>query len=164
VADAATPAVERSHPPRKVIRAVNPVLRAVLSSRFHAPISDQLLVLHFTGRRTGRRYSLPVGYRDVDGRMAVLTNSGWRVNFRGGADVQLTLHGRMHPARATLVEDPGQVARVYRDLIEQVGVARAQRRLGIRINVDRVPTQEELVEAAGRHGLSIVYLDLRGPT
>jgi hypothetical protein len=162
VADAAAPAVERSHPPTKVIRAVNPVLRAVLSSRLHAPISGQLLVLHFTGRRTGRRYSLPVGYRDVSGRMAVLTNSGWRVNFRGGADVQLTLRGRRRPARATLVEDPGEVARVYRDLIEEAGVARAQRRLGIRINVDRVPTQEELEEAAGRHGLSIVYLDVGG--
>jgi hypothetical protein len=32
--------------------------------------------------------------------------------------------------------------------------------MGIRINVPRTPTHEELAEAARRDGLSVVYLDV----
>lgn len=155
-----TPAVERVHPPDAVIRRVNPVARWLLRSRFHGPVSKQLLVLRYRGRRSGRTYELPVGYHDIDGDCCLLTNSGWRVNFRGGAPVELVLRGEHRRAHATLVEDPDTVAAVYQDMIAALGVKQAQRRLGIRVNVDRAPTREELVDAIQRSGLSIVRLDL----
>jgi hypothetical protein len=39
-------------------------------------------------------------------------------------------------------------------------VQAAQRRLGIRINVDREPTLEELTEAVRRSGLAMVRIQL----
>ena len=42
------------------------------------------------------------------------------------------------------------------------GYAEAGRRMGIRVNVDRVPTHEELVDAARRDGLSLSYLQDSG--
>ncbi len=45
-------------------------------------------------------------------------------------------------------------------VINRLGWRAAQRRLGIRVNVGRTPTVDELVEAVRASGLSIVRLDL----
>jgi len=118
------------------------------------------MLLHFLGRRTGRAYVVAVGRRTIDGRLAALTNSGWRVNFRGGAPVEVTLGGELRRGDAELVEDPEEVARIYANLIEEYGREKAGRRLGITINVDRTPTHEELVDAIERSGLSMIAIDL----
>lgn len=141
---------------------VNKVMRMMLSSPRRAQrVGRHLLLLHVTGRKTGREFVLPVAYRrEDDGRLLVLTNSGWRVNLRDGPDVAVTLLGEHRPARAELVEDPDAVASVYRRLIDAEGHARAGRRMGIRINVSRAPSLPELADAARRDGLSAIYLDL----
>ncbi len=154
------PAVERVTPPLALMKLTNPVMRRLLASPLHALASRQLLLLHFAGRRTGRRYTVPTGYHDLDGVLSVLTNSGWRVNFRGGADIEVTLRGQRRPARAILVEDPDTVAAAYHGVIDRLGWRAAQRRLGIRINIGRPPTRDELVNAVRESGLSIVRLDL----
>jgi len=154
------PAVERVTPPLLLVKLANPVMRRLLASPLHGAVSAQLLLLHFTGRRTGRRYTVPTGYHDLDGVLSVLTNSGWRVNFRGGAGIEVTLRGQRRPARAILVEDPDTVAAAYQGVIDRLGWRAAQRRLGIRINIGRPPTRDELVNAVRESGLSIVRLDL----
>ncbi|WIM99660.1 nitroreductase/quinone reductase family protein [Actinoplanes oblitus] len=156
------PAVERAQPPKAPYRVVNQVMRWLLSSPRRAQqIGQHLLLLHLTGRRSGRRFVLPVAYHDAgDGRILVLTSSPWRANLRGRAEVEVTLLGERRPARAQLVEDPDQVAAVYLRLIVAAGRRRAGRRLGIRINVDRVPTPGELAEASRRDGLALIYLDV----
>ncbi len=156
------PAVERVTPPKAPYRVVNRVMRWLLSSpRRSTRVGRHLLLLHITGRVSGRRLVFPVAYRTLDdGRLMVLTNSTWRANLRGRPDVEVTLLGRRRSARAQLVEDPQAVAQVYLTLIEAVGHAKAGRRMGIRINVPRTPALAELADAARRDGLSVVYLDL----
>lgn len=159
------PAVERVTPPKAPYAVVNPVMRWLLSSPRRARrVGEHLLLVHVTGRTSGRVYDLPVAYRELDdGRLLVLTSSGWRVNLRDRPQVEVTLRGVRRAAVAELVEDPELVAPVYRRLIEETGVARAGRRLGIRIHVDRVPTHEELVEAARRDHLALVHLSVARP-
>ena len=155
------PAVERTIPPALVTRLGNPVLSWLLSGpRRSAKVGTSLLLLHVTGRRTGMVYSTPVAYhRQADGSLLVLTSSRWRVNLRGGpVPVQLTLLGHRVAATAVLEEDPVGVAEVYERLIDEVGLARAGQRLGIRINVDRAPTRDELVDAVRREHLSVLRL------
>ncbi len=154
------PAVERVKPPEVMIRIANPILVRILRSRLHGLVDEHLLLLHFRGRKTGRNYTVVAGHRTIDGRPAILTNSGWRFNFRGGAPVEVTLRGERRGGRADLVEEPEEVARIYANLIEEYGYERAGRRLGIRINVDRPPTYEELLDAIRRSGLSLVAIDL----
>lgn len=70
------PAVERAQPPDAVFNTlVNPVIRRLLTSRFHAAVSGRVLLLEYRGRRNGRTYRTPAGYREIDGRLALLTNS-----------------------------------------------------------------------------------------
>ncbi|MFS0701691.1 nitroreductase/quinone reductase family protein [Cellulomonas sp. 179-A 4D5 NHS] len=122
-----------------------------------------LLLLHLTGRKSGRAITIPVAYRPVEGgQLLVLTNSLWRLNLRDRPGVEVTYRGVRRPAAAELVEDPHAVAQVYDALIREVGHAKAGRRMGIRINVDRAPTLDELRVAARREGLSLVYIDLDG--
>jgi len=158
------PAVQRVQPPKAPYNVVNQVLGWVLSSpRRASRVGEHLLLLHLIGRKTGRRIDVPVAFRDAsDGRLLVLTSSGWRVNLRGRSEVEVTLRGRRSRAVAELVEDVDAVARVYQALICEQGYVKARRRMGIRINLDRVPTHEELVDAARRDNLSLIYLQVSG--
>lgn len=152
-------AVERVKPPEAVMKIANPLFGWMLGSPLHGLVDEHLLLLHFRGRKTGRAYTVVAGHRNIDGRLGVLTNSGWRVNFRGGAPVEVTLKGERRRGHADLVEEPAQVARVYATLIEEHGYERAGRQLGIRINVDRPPTHEELIDLMRRSGLSLVAIE-----
>lgn len=155
------PAVERMHPPRWLWRTVvNPVMRTLLRAAWPPPVAERLALLRFDGRRSGDRYELPVGVRDVDGLPCVLTNAGWRVNFRDGHPMALLWRGDVHGGTGVLREEPEHVAGVYRDLIEATGWEEAGRQMGIRINVDRTPTHEELVDVVGREGLAVLELHL----
>ena len=154
------PAVERIRPPEAIIKVGNPIFDWLLRSRLHGLVDEHFMLVRFRGRKTGRSYTLPVGRRTIDGRLGVLTNSPWRVNFRGGAPVEVILEGELQRGRAELVEDPEAMARIYANLIEEYGHEQAGRRLGIRINVDRMPTHEELVDAIERSRLSFVAIDL----
>ena len=154
------PAVERVHPPDWLMRVVNPVMRRVVAKRSHTKLGEQLLILEFAGRRSGRQFRIPVGYHLRDGQPILLTNSGWRHNFRGGRDVRLVYRGQRRRARATLVSSPRTVAAYYDQRIRALGVRGAQRRLGIRVHVDRAPTVAELEDLVRRSGLSIVELEL----
>ena len=121
-------------------------------------LGDHLLVLHYTGHRTGRSFDVPAGYHDIDGVVSVLTSSRWRHNFAGGRDIEVSLRGTRRPARAVLVDDPDAVAEVLDRLIHELGFRRARQRLGLRFNVDRAPTRAELREAVEASGLSIVRI------
>src|SRR4051812_35208921 len=85
------PVVERVKPPEALIKVGNPIFDRLLRSRLHGLIDQHFMLLRFRGRKTGRSYTLPVGRRTIDGRLGVLTNSRWRVNFRGGAPVEVIL-------------------------------------------------------------------------
>jgi hypothetical protein len=122
---------------------VRPILRSRLGAR-----APGLALLELTGRRSGRRYAVPVDYYEVDGHAAVLTASAWKANVRGGADVDVVHRGVREPMRAVLVEDPEEVAEVYLTLVARVGTRRA-RRVGVSLAGDRMPTRDELVEALG---------------
>lgn len=62
------PPVERAVPPALLTRVGNPVLTWLLGGpRRSAKVGQNLLLLHVTGRRSGRVYSTPVAYhRQLD--------------------------------------------------------------------------------------------------
>src|SRR5215470_11409582 len=94
--DAVAPMIDTPVPwSIRLLRRLNPVIVAVLRSPLHGLLSANLLVLGFTGRRTGRRYRLPLSYVERDGRLYLCTRTAfWWRNLRGGALVELRLRGR----------------------------------------------------------------------
>ena len=96
----------------KIFRIVNVPMRAVLALPFPTPLSRNLMLVSYTGRKTGRSYRQPLSYaRDGE---ALLTPGGgrWTLNMEGGRPVRIRLRGREVPARPELVRDPGEVERL----------------------------------------------------
>ena len=116
--------------PKAVYKVVNPALKLLLSSPFHRLISGSLMVLAFRGRKTGRRYTLPVGYLQNGDRLLVFTHSRWWKNLRGGAPVTVRLRGRTLEGVATPIDDPQAIASATQQLVARHGSAMA-RRMGI---------------------------------
>lgn len=139
---------------RAMTRVANVFVRPLLRSSAGKRINE-LALLCFDGRKSGRRYEVPVEYHEIDGEPLVLTASAWKRNVRGGADVELVHDGQRLPMRAELVEDPDEVARIYEALIERIGVANAKAmKIGLQVVGDRMPTREEIRSAiAGRRAV-----------
>lgn len=155
--DNGRPPVEGAEPPEALAKVVNPLIRLLLRSPLHRPFSRHLMLLAFRGRKSGKRYEVVVGRHEVDEALFVPTGTTgrrWRLNFRGGTSVEVTLGGSRRRGRGELVEEPDEVARIHRLLLGRVG--KNARRLGLRVNVDREPSDEELkVPLAGRGVISI---------
>lgn len=85
-----------------LIQPINPLIRALLRSPLHPLASRALLVLSWSGRASGRRYSIPVGYqRDGDDVVVMLTKpaeKSWWKNFRMPWPAELRLEGRERTA------------------------------------------------------------------
>ncbi|MTD57356.1 hypothetical protein [Amycolatopsis pithecellobii] len=154
-------AIEVSHPPAALIRLVNRVLVFALPTPLGGPARKAIMVLRFTGRKSGRRYAVPVTAHRADGTLMSLTGAPWRVNFRGGRDLDVVFEGRTTPMRGVLVEQARTVAEMYRQRIDELGPKQAQRLLGIKITVPHLPTVEELTSDVEREHLSIIWLKPR---
>jgi hypothetical protein len=136
----------------RLMTRLNPVVAWVLRSPFHPLLGSGLLLLRVTGRRTGRRYWIPVGYQRDGDTITVLVSKAprkqWWRNYRdpGSADVLLRgriLHGRAHvlPPESTVFR--GVIERTFRRLpgLERQFGIRYDRRTGL------TPAQCRTVEA-----------------
>lgn len=95
---------------RTVMGAANPAIKGLLGSRFAGPLAKALILLRFTGRRSGKIYTTPVGYvRDGDSVVVVTSPTyQWWKNVRDGADVEVRLDGTWRKAHARVLppDDP----------------------------------------------------------
>jgi hypothetical protein len=89
---------------------INPALRLLLHSPLLGLVSDRVMLITYTGRRTGRRYTLPVLYHEDGGRLWVKVGhperKQWWRNARDGATVLVDLRGRRLSGTARLDESP----------------------------------------------------------
>ena len=153
-----TPAVTISHPPEGLLRAVNPAVKFLLGTPLGGGIRKQMMVLNFTGRKSGRRYSVPVSAHRLDNTLYALASAGWTANFRDGANADVLWDGKKTTMRGELIRDPATVADLYHRVAESYGAKKAQRMMGLKFRDDRVPSIEEFTEAAQRDGMRAVKL------
>ena len=98
-----------------IFTRLNPGISWILRSPLHFLLSPALMLITVTGRRSGRRYTIPVGYqRDGDGDGLVVMVSyarrkQWWRNYREPGPVVLRLRGRELRGRARVVP-PGSEA------------------------------------------------------
>lgn len=134
-------AVRLQPPPLAVMRVLNPLLRALLLSPLGNRLPPLMAVLVFTGRRSGRSFTVPVGVHELASGPVVFTEARWRLNFAGGREVSVR-RGRQHrEGRGVLVEDPQQVAHALAEAIERVGA----RDLALRTTPGREITHDDLL-------------------
>jgi F420H(2)-dependent quinone reductase len=77
----------------------NRVVKAILSSPAHGLLSDRLLILTVTGRRTGKQRTFPVAYRQDGDKLSLHIDwperKVWWRNLIGGAPVTVRLRGQV---------------------------------------------------------------------
>jgi len=80
----------------------NDFMAWVLRSPFHGLLSNGMMLITITGRKTGKRYTTPVGYYREGDDLWVLTSRErtWWKNLQGGAKVDLLLKRRLIAAYA----------------------------------------------------------------
>ncbi len=114
---------------------LNPLIAGILRSPLHFLLSFGLMLITVTGRRSGRSYTIPVGYRRVDGGLVVMVSRArrkqWWRNYREPSPVALRLRGREVLGRAALVAPASDEFRRYAE-----GTFRRLPRLGSQFGID----------------------------
>jgi deazaflavin-dependent oxidoreductase (nitroreductase family) len=129
----------------------NALVGGVLRSPLHRTMSRSLLLLTYRGRRTGKEYTMPVGYaRFADDELVVVAGrpggKTWWTNIRGSLSVRLLLAGEDIEGEARLLTGEEAVPRLAAYL-EQI--PRAARTFGIATGPDGKVPHDRLPAVAG---------------
>ena len=86
-------------------RVINPLVRLLIRSPLHPLASRRLALISYTGRLSGRRYTIPVGYQIADLQVTITVGSPdrkvwWRSLTGMGAPVELNVRGRRRTGHA----------------------------------------------------------------
>ncbi|HEY1701833.1 MAG TPA: nitroreductase/quinone reductase family protein [Trebonia sp.] len=135
------------------MRAVNVPMRAVLGLPVPTPLGANLMLISYTGRKTGRAYRQPVSYARDGDRLLTPGGGRWTLNLRDGRTVSIRIRGRDRTARPELVTDPAEVER----LLAVIG--QENPRAAKFVPVPRLPDgrlDPEILATAIRNGFCIV--------
>jgi hypothetical protein len=94
--------------PEPLFAVINPLMALLLRSPIHGLLSGSLMLITFTGRRSGRSFTTPVRYICNDGTVRCFTSSEnqWWRNLRGGSPVTLRIAGQDVVYKAAATNDP----------------------------------------------------------
>ncbi|MCB1841846.1 MAG: nitroreductase family deazaflavin-dependent oxidoreductase [Halioglobus sp.] len=93
---------------------LNPVMRGLLRSPLHGITSHNIGIVHFTGRKSGRRLNTPLSYTREGNIVRLLSNQStrWWLNFRGeNASVEMEIARQRYPGTAVLLEGDSEALR-----------------------------------------------------
>ena len=150
-------AVDLAHPPEIMMRVLNPTLKFALKTPLGGLIGDFML-LSFTGRKSGKRYTTPVSAHELDGALYAMMEAQWKHNFRGGADAQVSYRGKTRTMRGELITDKATVAEICERIATSYGAKKAQRQMGMTFRYGRLPTVAEWTDAAEQLKIAAIKL------
>jgi hypothetical protein len=149
-------AITVSHPPDALLRVVNPLMKLLLRTPFAGPARNQLMVVDFTGRKSGRHYSIPLSAHLIDDILYAMTGAMWKNNFRDGAAAQVLHDGKTTTMRGELITDKALITDLYSRCAESYGVKRAERAMGLGFRDHQMPTRDQFAEAVDELHLNAI--------
>jgi hypothetical protein len=94
--------------------AANRVVRALLRTPLLARVvGTRLLTVYVVGRKTGKRYAVPIAYSRHEGVLLFGTEFRWARNLRTGEPVEIRLKGRRRTVDVTVTTDETGVVADY---------------------------------------------------
>ncbi len=96
---------------RLVRTLVNAGVSTILRSSWHGMMSPRLLLITFTGRKSGKEFTTPIRYVQEGEtlRMKILVEYLWWKNLVGEAKVRVLLRGQMRTGTAVVLPEEGGV-------------------------------------------------------
>lgn len=102
--------VRHPRPPRPARFLVNAVVSTILRSRWHSMRSHRLLLLTFTGRKSGKEFTTPIRYVQEGETLRMTVVYPWWKNLVEEATVRVLLRGQMRTGTTeVLPEKDGEV-------------------------------------------------------
>lgn len=119
----------------------------VLRSPLHGLLSNGMMLITVTGRKTGKKYTTPVGYYREGDTLWVITSRDrtWWKNLQGGAEVGLLLKRKSLTVHAEVELEEKAVAARIPDYLRRV--PQAAKPMGIRME-DGQPNAEDIARTA----------------
>ena len=110
----------------------NDFVAFLLRTPLYVFMGDTMLIT-VTGRKSGRKYTTPVGFFAKENNLWVITSRDrtWWRNIKTGADVSLHLRGRNVTGFAEVVLDEAMVGTLVGDYLRRFPMA--ARSLGVRV-------------------------------
>jgi deazaflavin-dependent oxidoreductase (nitroreductase family) len=125
----------------------NDFMSWVLRSPLHGMLSNGMMLITVTGRKTGKTYITPVGYYEEGGYLWVITSrerTWWR-NLQGGAKVGLLLKRKpVHGTAEIELDEKSVEARMVQYLRH---VPQAAKPMSIRVE-NKMPNAEDITRTA----------------
>ncbi len=102
--------VRHPRPPHLVRILMNALVTTILRSQWHSMRSNQLLLLTFIGRKSGKAFTTPMRYAQKGETLQITVVYPWWKNLVGEATVRILLRGHMRTGTAeVLSEKDGEV-------------------------------------------------------
>ena len=94
---------------QRVVRYFNPLMRLVLGGRAHGMLSSRLMLLSFSGRKTGRSYTTPVSYVREGADLLVPGGGAWWKNL-AGSSARVRLQGEWKSVTPVVIYEPDELS------------------------------------------------------
>lgn len=110
-----TPSTSGPGGPTPIQGALNSVMRLLLRTPgLGSIVGRRLMVLHVIGRKSGRRYDIPVAYTRHEGALLIGTTlHPWVKNIRKDAPLEVSMGGPRRTADAEVCTDVETVMRLF---------------------------------------------------
>jgi deazaflavin-dependent oxidoreductase (nitroreductase family) len=100
--------------PMRFQGVVNRIARGLLRTPFVSrAVGSFLITVYVVGRKSGKRYTVPVAYHRHDGDLLIGTPFRWARNLRTGEPVAVRLQGKRRLADVQVLTDEAAVVRDY---------------------------------------------------
>ena len=120
-------------------------------------VGSRLVTLYVVGRKSGRRYTLPVAYVAKGNELLVGTSFGWAKNLRDGEPLAIRLKGRLRLADVVIATGERDVVTGYAHMVAVNPAFAAFNRIRM---VDGTADQHDL-HAAWAAGARVITLSPR---
>jgi deazaflavin-dependent oxidoreductase (nitroreductase family) len=144
-----------------LIRIGNHFMKLILRSPLHGLVSENVMIITFTGRKSGKFYTTPVNYVRDAGVLIILSQDDrtWWKNLRGGAPVSVRLQGQDLKGVGEVYEDPEAVAEGLRTLAQRSPSFRKY--LQIELTPDGQPRDPNALAGIARDRVIVRITDLK---
>jgi hypothetical protein len=135
--------------PEPLFAIINPVMRFLLRSPVHGLLSNSLMLITFTGRKSGKQFTTPVRYIQTGDTVRCFTaaeNQWWR-NLRSAVRVSLLIKRQSGEYQAQALFDNPAV--IKEQLVSYLALFPQDAAYhDIRLNKDKSLNEQDLEQAA----------------
>jgi len=136
----------------------NPIMKWLIRSPLHGFVSKSMLVIGYTGRKSGKRYETPVNYVRTGDDLLVTSrrNRTWWRNMLGGAPVTVWLRGKQIQANADAYSEQVDVTRYLQAYLDQV--PQNARYFNVALDEQGYPARSQVSQAAQERVIVRIHL------